>query len=123
MYCQNNNLFQWTGFFGWTGNAYACDNITNYEKCENIGPFTNHIINFCTVIIFYSYVIIKIILMRARQPFKDKNDEAFKSISLTMLLLTGVYLAFLFPIAILETCSPGSDLLNTTLERAIIANW
>jgi len=63
------------------------------------------------------------ILMRMRQPFKDKDDEAFKSISLTMLLLTLVYLAFLLPIATCETCSPGSDLLQTTQERAILANW
>ena len=101
----------------------ACDNITNYQKCSNIGPFTNLILNFCTVIIFYAYVIIKMILMRVRQPFRDRNDEAFKSISLTMLLLTLVYLAFLLPIATCETCSPGSDLLETTQERAILANW
>jgi len=117
------DIIGWTGTFGWTGSAYACDNITNYETCENIGPFTNHIINFCTVIIFYAYVIIKIMLMRARQPFKEKDDEAFKSISLTMLLLTVVYLAFLIPIATFETCSPASDLFNTTHQRAIIANW
>ena len=117
------NLFQWTGYFGWTGSAYACDNITNYQKCSNIGPFTNLILNFFIVIIFYAYVIIKMILMRVRHPFQEQNDEAFKSISLTMLLLTLVYLAFLLPIAAFETCSPGSDLLKTTHERAILANW
>ena len=116
-------LFQWTGSFGWTGSAYACDNITNYKKCSNIGPFTNLTLNFCTVIIFYAYVVIKMILMRQRQPFQENNDEAFKSISLTMLLLTLVYLAFLLPIATFETCSPIADILETTQERAIIANW
>ena len=118
-----NNLFQWTGYFGWTGSAYACDNITNYQKCSNIGPFTNLTLNFCTVIIFYAYVIIKMILMRVEQPFRDNDQETFRSISLTMLLLTLVYLAFLLPIATCETCSPGSDLLRTTQERAILANW
>ena len=73
--CQNNHLFQWTGTFGWTGSAYACDNITNYETCENIGPFTNHIINFCAVIIFYGYVIIKIMLMIIKIRITDDNHD------------------------------------------------
>ena len=120
-----SNLFQWTGYFGGTGSAYACDNITNYEECANIGPFINLTLNFCTVIIFYAYVVIKMILMRLRQPFQENNDEAFKSISLTMLLLTLVYLAFLVPIAIVETCSPFTvpDILETTQGRAYVANW
>lgn len=117
------DIIGWTGYFGWTGSAYACDNITNYQKCSNIGPFTNLTLNFCTVIIFYAYVIIKMILMRVEQPFRDNDQETFRSISLTMLLLTLVYLAFLLPIATCETCSPGSDLLRTTQERAILANW
>ena len=113
----SSNVFQWTGYFGWTGSAYACDNITNYKKCSNIGPFTNLTLNFCTVIIFYAYVIIKMILMRVRHPFKDKDDEAFKSISLIMLLLTLVYLAFLLPIVSDAVADGFADLQHKLLHQ------
>ena len=99
--------------------------MTNYDECSNVGPFINLTLNFCVIIIFYSYIVIKMIVTRLRsfEAYTETQDEHFKSISLTMLLLTLVYLAFLFPIAAFETCSPGPHRFETTKERAVIANW
>ena len=54
---------------------------------------------------------------------KAKYDEIFKSISFTLFLLTAAYVAFLMPISIFASCSPGSAYLRGPKPRAMIASW
>eukprot|EP00092_Neocalanus_flemingeri_P006912 GFUD01007461.1.p1 GENE.GFUD01007461.1~~GFUD01007461.1.p1 ORF type:complete len:311 (-),score=29.27 GFUD01007461.1:236-1168(-) len=119
-----------TGQFGWTSSAYGCDNINTTNKCSNLGPFFNHIINLCAVVVFYSAYIIN--MMKIRNNVRkihilgsevESYDELVKSISMTLLLLTIAYLAFLLPITIFETCSPAGALFLSTDVRACIASW
>ena len=50
-------------------------------------------------------------------------EELYKSISVTLFLLTGAYFIFLLPISLFSTCSPGYLYLREPLPRAIIASW
>jgi len=110
--------------FGWTASAYGCDTINTTNTCSNVGPFYNHIINFCAVIIFYSAYLIKIARMRDKVFPSDvsKYNELSLTISTTLLILTICYLAFLVPVAVFETCNPAGVLAPSTSQRAVVAS-
>lgn len=105
--CRLPDIIGSTGQFGWTGNAFVCDIKHANAECNNVGPFINHIINITVVIVFYSAVIINMVKMRHKVYVPDEAEytELIKSISLTLLLLTITYLAFLLPLMIFERCT------------------
>ena len=115
-----------TGEFLWTGDAYGCDNDHITSKCSNIGPFFNHVINLCAVVAFYSLILLKMLGSRRRNHSDRTNyDKNLRSISTTLILLSGAYIAFLLPIAAFESCGPWgtTDNYQSRNVRAGIASW
>jgi len=112
-----------TGCYAWSNDAYGCYNINDTNECSNIGPFFNLIINFCTVVCFYSVITFKMLRYRFKSNNSEVYDENMKSISMTMLILTIAYLAFLLPVLIFETCSPAGSFFPSKKKRMIIASW
>ena len=114
---------QETGCYAWSNDAYGCYNINDTNECSNIGPFFNLIINFCTVVCFYSVITFKMLRYRFKSNHSEVYNENMKSISMTMLILTIAYLAFLLPVLIFETCSPAGSFFPSKKKRMIIASW
>ena len=132
---------QITGDFAWTNDTFGCGNINITDECSNPGPFINHIINFCAMIVFYAAYIVNlkkiardVKLFLRKQNYQRINvqvspaelesfNEVVRSIWKILFLLTVAYLAFLLPITIFETCSPAGGLFQSTTIRSIIASW
>jgi len=115
-----------TGEFLWTGSAYGCDNDHITSRCSNIGPFFNHVINLCAVIAFYSLILLQMLTSRRRNNSdRSTYDKNLRSISTTLILLSGAYIAFLLPIAAFESCGPWgtTDNYQSRNVRAGIASW
>ena len=127
LFCKifHSQILQITGEFLWTGSAYGCDNDHITSQCSNIGPFFNHVINLCAVVAFYSLILLKMMTTRCQYPDRPNYDKNLRSISTTLILLTGAYLAFLLPVAAFESCGPTGTTNNYQSRnvRAGIASW
>ena len=64
---------------------------------SNIGPVLLHYINMSSVVSFYALILLKLVITRHRHPEMSTHGEQLKSITKTMILLVGAYLAFLLP--------------------------
>ena len=121
-------LFQITGDFIWIGYygpwimgsrdamiicLMADGNYFPTSHC-NIGPFLLSVINLCSVILFYALILLKMVTTRYNHPEEHSNGENLKSISKTLILLTGAYMAFLVP--------PIFH-FKSTIVRTVIASW
>ena len=104
-------LFQITGDFIWIGYygpwimgsrdamiicLMADGSYLPTSHC-NIGPFLLSVINLCSVILFYALILLKMVTTRYNHPEEHSNGENLKSISKTLILLTGAYIVFALP--------------------------
>ena len=64
---------------------------------SNIGPVLLHYINVSSVVSFYALILLKLVITRHQHPKISTHGEQLKSITKTMILLVGAYLAFLLP--------------------------
>ena len=97
---------------------------TSLSLCSNPGPFYNHVINICAVVAFYSLILFK--RLNSGRENRDRNDNDLRSMSITLFLLTGAYIAFLTPIVLFESCSPWTTTNKEPMSkglRSILASW
>ena len=64
---------------------------------RNLGPFLLHCITMCSVVSFYALILLKMIITRCQHPYQQTHGDKLKSISKTLILLTGAYIAFVLP--------------------------
>ena len=65
------------------------------------GPYLLHIINVFSIVSFYALILIKMITTRSQHPDKTTHGDQLKSISKTLILLSGAYIAFSLPYTLL----------------------
>ena len=88
--------------------------VLDSSLCSNVGPLFLHVINVCAVVSFYALILVKMITTRYQHPDKSTHGDQLKSISKTLILLTGAYMAFLLP--------PIFH-FKSKIVRAVIASW
>ena len=85
------------------------------------GPVLLHIINMCSVVSFYTLILLKMITTRSQHPDKTTHGDQLKSISKTLILLTGAYIAFLMPTTLLLYFFTSTDYKSKIVIAGIIS--
>ena len=85
------------------------------------GPYLLHIINVFSIVSFYALILIKMITTRSQHPDKTTHGDQLKSISKTLILLSGAYIAFSLPYTLLLYFFTSTDYKSKIVIAGIIS--